>query len=62
MKYRKKPVVYVCEECNHILTAKEIQDDNASGKWGHTCKSKKYRKECRCESYLQPYTKLEVER
>lgn len=47
--------VFICEECNVVFTDKEIRKDMQGDKWGHVCKAKKYKKECRCESYLKAF-------
>lgn len=44
--------IWVCEECECIFTDEEIRKDVVSENWGHSCK---YKKECRCESHLEPY-------
>lgn len=49
-----KEQIIICEECMGIFSFEEIKPD---GKWGHICKEKKFRKEVRCESYLETYTK-----
>ncbi len=52
--------IWVCEECGHIFTEKELRVDTKG--WGHSCKSHSNRKgQClekeglRCESHLEPY-------
>ncbi len=40
--------LWVCEECDHILTDDEARDN---AEWGHPCKHKPQR----CESHLEPY-------
>ncbi len=47
--------IWVCTECQHIFTDKEIREDAESGQWGHICKSHPCRKGQRCESHLEPY-------
>jgi len=47
--------IWVCEECNAIFTDEEVRKCMSDGKWGHTCKAKKYKEEHRCESYCQKY-------
>ena len=46
--------IWVCEECKHIFTNKEIVEDE-SEIWGHSCKSHPCRKGQRCESHLETY-------
>lgn len=50
-----KERIFVCEECNKTFSDEEIRKDVLEKKWGHICKAKKFRKECRCESYLTAY-------
>lgn len=47
--------IWACEECPSIFADEELRRDVATGKWGHVCKAKKFRKEVRCESYCEPY-------
>jgi hypothetical protein len=47
--------VGICEECDAVFNCQEMNPD---GKWGHTCKAKKYKEEHRCESYLNKYSKF----
>ena len=45
-----------CEECCAVFEPKELAQD---GKWGHVCRAKNFRKEHRCESYLNKYVLTE---
>lgn len=45
--------LWVCEECGHVFTDKELRVDTEG--WGHSCKSHPCRKGQRCESHLEPY-------
>lgn len=47
--------IYLCEECNVVLTEPEAKGQDA--KWGHVCKAKKFKLEHRCEAYVQKYIK-----
>lgn len=47
--------IWVCTECNHIFTDKEIRADLKTNQWGHVCESHPCHKGQRCESHLEPY-------
>lgn len=49
-----KECLLVCEECMAIFKPEELTPD---GKWAHKCKEKKFRRETRCESYIDTYVK-----
>lgn len=48
--------ILVCEECKKILSLQDIAP-NPRWAWGHVCRARKYRKEHRCESYVETYEK-----
>ncbi len=51
-----KDRIWICEECNRIITEEEKNKDEAEKKWGHKCKMHpRSIKEYRCEAYWQPY-------
>ena len=55
-KLKENPFrLHVCEECECSFADEELRRDYAKGEWGHKCKDRKYKKEVRCESFLQPY-------
>jgi hypothetical protein len=47
--------IWVCEDCAHMFTDKDIRSDAETGIAYHICKSHPNRKENRCESHLEPY-------
>ena len=47
--------IWACTECPYVFADEEIRRDIASGKGMHLCHARKYRKETRCESHLEPY-------
>jgi len=47
--------IWLCGECLHIFTDREIRKDKKGGYWGHCCKAHPCRKGQRCESHLEPY-------
>lgn len=54
MKKEPEVCVLICEECTSLLSWKDISPD---GKWGHVCRAKNFRKEHRCESYVDTYVR-----
>jgi hypothetical protein len=49
-----KPIeIFRCEECSCVFDHDVRKDNDA--KWGHICKAKNFRRETRCESYLDKY-------
>ena len=47
--------IWVCDECLHIFTDKEIRADAAIGQWGRVCKMHPCQKGQRCEAHVEPY-------
>lgn len=51
-----KECILLCQECKNILKPEDVIKD---GRWGHVCREKKFRREHRCESYVETYEKKE---
>ena len=47
--------IWVCEECMHFFTDKEIRADAEKGQWGRSCKMHPCNKKNRCEAHVEPY-------